>query len=286
MDPEIESKTPVGASTPPPTTDALPDLVTNEMLQQCKRLGDPQLSQVFQYNPTTVIKRVHPASAAVAEAAAMRLTHERTSVPVPRVLKTVMPSDGENGYGLIFMEYIEGGSLQDAWPSYADEEKARTLAQLRAHLQELRRVEGDLIGPVDGSICNDQLFANAVGDYGPYRDEEAFRAGMAEALRSCEANSFTEAVINMVNAMPGSGRAVLTHGDLVPRNILVRDGNVVGLVDWEMSGFYPEYWEYAKAHFFADYDHSWMEDRAVDEILTPYPLELAALLHTRGIFMY
>lgn len=280
MDPKIESKNP----------DALPDLVTSEMLQQCKRLGDPQLSQVFLYNPTTVIKRVHPATAAMAEAAAMRLAHERTSVPVPRVLKTVMPGkgdgDSQDGYGLIFMEYIDGCSLQVAWPSYTDEEKARTLEQLSGHLQELRRVEGGSIGPVDGSVCNDQLFANAVGDYGPYRDEEAFRAGMAEALRSCEANSFTQAVINMVNAMPRSARAVLTHGDLVPRNILVRDGNVVGLVDWEMSGFYPEYWEYAKAHFFADYDHPWMGDRAVDEILTPYPLELAALLHTRGIFMY
>lgn len=279
MDPKTDSVHP----------DALPDDVTNEMLQQCRRLGDPQLSQVFLFNPTTVIKRVHPASAAMAEAAAMRLARERTSVPVPRVLKTVMPGDGDGDgaqYGLIFMEYIEGSSLEDAWPSYTGEEKARTLAQLKDHLQDLRRVEGGPIGPVDGSACNDQLFANAVGDYGPYADERAFRAGMAEALRSCGANSFTQAVVNMVDAMPTSPRAVLTHGDLVPRNILVRGGNVVGLVDWEMSGFYPEYWEYTKAHFFADYDQPWMEDRAVDEILTPYPLQLAALLHTRGIFMY
>jgi hypothetical protein len=55
---------------------------------------------------------------------------------------------------------------------------------------------------------------------------------------------------------------VLTHGDLHPRNIMVSimpndlsDKSeatpgvfiVTGLLDWEMCGWYPEYWEYVKA---------------------------------------
>ena len=45
---------------------------------------------------------------------------------------------------------------------------------------------------------------------------------------------------------------VSTHGDLYLRNILVADspdGGVYasGIVDWEASGFYPEYWEHLKA---------------------------------------
>lgn len=31
------------------------------------------------------------------------------------------------------------------------------------------------------------------------------------------------------------------------RDILVYDGHIVALLDWELSGFYPEYWEFANA---------------------------------------
>lgn len=269
-----------------PTNEELPDAVTHDMLLGCKRLGDPQLYQVWQYNATTVIKRVSPPSAAAAEAASMQLARERTSAPVPRILKTIIPEE-ENEYGVIFMEFVDGQSLQEAWPSLSSEDKQTITGQLKDYLHQIRQVQGDFIGSVDQSVCNDQLFSNREHQYGPYQDEDAFRAGIAQSLRACDANSFTQIAINMVNAMPQSKRIVLTHGDLVPRNILVREGgHVVAIIDWEMSGFYPEYWEYAKAHFFADYEHPWQEERAVDQVLEPYLVELAALLHTRSIFMF
>jgi hypothetical protein len=158
---------------------------------------------------------------------------------------------------------------------------------LRGYLHELRQIEGKFIGSVDGFVCNDQIFANRAFKYGPYEGEEAFRAGIAKSLRACDANpAWTEVAISFVQAMPKHDRIVLTHGDLVPRNILVRNGNVVGIVDWEMAGFYPEYWEYVKGHFFADYGHLWMEERVLDKVLTRYPVELGLLLHTRQVFMY
>ncbi|QSS64538.1 hypothetical protein I7I51_01606 [Histoplasma capsulatum] len=54
-------------------------------------------------------------------------------------------------------------------------------------------------------------------------------------------------------------KLVMTHGDLHPRNVMVLKPNVspsdvpadwvevTGLLDWEMCGYYPEYWEYVKA---------------------------------------
>lgn len=35
---------------------------------------------------------------------------------------------------------------------------------------------------------------------------------------------------------------VMTHNDFDPRNILVQGSQVVALLDWELSGFYPDYW--------------------------------------------
>lgn len=47
-------------------------------------------------------------------------------------------------------------------------------------------------------------------------------------------------------------RIVLSHGDLNPKNIILldeRDGSVSisGIIDWEMGGWYPEYWDALKA---------------------------------------
>lgn len=45
--------------------------------------------------------------------------------------------------------------------------------------------------------------------------------------------------------MQRTGHTVrLSHGDLALRNIVVDGrGRLVGLVDWENAGWYPDYWE-------------------------------------------
>jgi thiamine kinase-like enzyme len=43
-------------------------------------------------------------------------------------------------------------------------------------------------------------------------------------------------------------RIVFSHNDLSPRNVLVDSwGRLVGILDWEMAGWFLEYWEYTAA---------------------------------------
>jgi hypothetical protein len=44
-------------------------------------------------------------------------------------------------------------------------------------------------------------------------------------------------------------RTFFSHADLCTGNIIVRDGKIAAMVDWQFAGWYPEYWEYTKAHF-------------------------------------
>jgi hypothetical protein len=44
-------------------------------------------------------------------------------------------------------------------------------------------------------------------------------------------------------------RTSFSRADLCTRNIIVRDGKIAAMVDWQFAGWYPEYWEYTKAHF-------------------------------------
>lgn len=43
-----------------------------------------------------------------------------------------------------------------------------------------------------------------------------------------------------------SDHAVFTHGDIERRNIMVDECRVIGIIDWEYAGWYPDYWEYAQ----------------------------------------
>lgn len=51
--------------------------------------------------------------------------------------------------------------------------------------------------------------------------------------------------------IPVDGLIRFTHGDLLPKNIIVDpdDGyRITAILDWEHAGYYPDYWEYCRMH--------------------------------------
>jgi hypothetical protein len=48
-------------------------------------------------------------------------------------------------------------------------------------------------------------------------------------------------------------------------------GNVNGILDWEMAGFWPDWWDYRKALFGSRSQPWWMD--VLKEIMTGYPGE-------------
>lgn len=46
--------------------------------------------------------------------------------------------------------------------------------------------------------------------------------------------------------MKPEGPFVLTHEDVNTSNIMVKDGHVSGIIDWEDGGYMPELWEWIK----------------------------------------
>lgn len=68
----------------------------------------------------------------------------------------------------------------------------------------------------------------------------------------------------------------MTHGDLYPRNLIVsneRDVIITGIIDWEVGGGYPEYWEYVKAFhmaFRSDDWHDFLREAAIGKFSDEY----------------
>jgi len=73
-------------------------------------------------------------------------------------------------------------------------------------------------------------------------------------------------------------RTVFAHGDLGPHNILwnMNRAEIAAIIDWEFSGWFPEYWDYTRAYFGpAIYrkNYGWWE--MFQECTQCYPDELA-----------
>jgi hypothetical protein len=116
----------------------------------------------------------------------------------------------------------------------------------------------------------------------PYQDEASFNEAMIIGLKDTTTGGCVDTVCDMVAALKDH-EIILTHGDISPRNIIVQGSKVVAILDWEMAGFYPEYWEYAKALYRPAWESDWIKDKAVNTILEPYLTELAVSLHINSI---
>lgn len=255
--------------------------ITKETLDSCERLGqNPLLSPIYKLNRRTVVKCADGMT--TAEADTMRLVRAKTTIPVPEVFDTfTLPN---STCGCILMEYVEGERLDKAWGTYSSSQKRGIVTQLRQYMDELRSISGDFIGPVNRTPCVDQFFGEDTSSYGPFKTQADFHFALEKAVKS-RGNGYLwpDMVIRFIRALPQHHRIVLTHGDLAPQNSLVKGSRVVAIIDWEFSGFYPEYWEYFKSHLFPDRESSWMRDHIFDKILDPFTMELAHLMHATNI---
>ncbi|RAL07419.1 uncharacterized protein BO97DRAFT_253474 [Aspergillus homomorphus CBS 101889] len=66
----------------------------------------------------------------------------------------------------------------------------------------------------------------------------------------------------------------VTHADLCPRNIIVKNGKVAAIIDWQSGGWYPEYWVYTKAHYGMVNRPDWYE--ALESAIARYDDEYEA----------
>ncbi|KAK0436833.1 uncharacterized protein EV420DRAFT_1281063 [Desarmillaria tabescens] len=76
---------------------------------------------------------------------------------------------------------------------------------------------------------------------GPYRN------------RQCT-GAWTESVLSQ---LPKEATIRFAHPDLVPKNIIVEGSTITGIVDWALSGFFPDFWEYGRMHDPVEMTRGW-----------------------------
>jgi hypothetical protein len=149
----------------------------------------------------------------------------------------------------LFMSYVEGTPLVKVWPELSSELKASVQSQLEQIICHLRKIPipSEYIGSGSPPRCKDLRRLLRIAE-SEIKSEVDFNTFLTRTNRKFNPAYFELATANLST----SHQVVMTHSDLHPRNILVqRDSmhrvKVTGIVDWELSGAYPEYWEYVKA---------------------------------------
>lgn len=171
----------------------------------------------------------------------IQFVESQTSIPVP----TVIESWNEDNHALILMKRIPGEPFSKAWPKLSTDEKERIAKQTAEYLLELRKLQADKIQALDGNpVYSNFLFKDKIAQtpHGPLASDDELWADMERGL----SEAIPEAArIRLRRLMPPATPYTFTHGDLTDVNIMVENGKLSGIIDWELSGYLPVWWEYA-----------------------------------------
>ncbi|KAG6006698.1 hypothetical protein E4U21_006773 [Claviceps maximensis] len=177
------------------------------------------------------------------EVEAMRYVAAHTTVPIPKLFAVHI----DDGYIYIEMSYIKGQTLGKAWDSLSTDQRNSISAEIKQHVSSLRQ----LSPPAEDMVCS--AFQNPVWDvrvgynlFGPVSLGE-FHSVVRGHLVMEDVEQYLGEGVARMHTDPY--RICFTHADLAPRNIMVRNGHVAAIIDWDFSGWYPEYWEFIKSRY-------------------------------------
>jgi len=175
------------------------------------------------------------------EARNTRFLKANTTIPVPNIIREW--SEGDRYF--MISERVQGEPLSTAWPKMTITERQRVAMQTADYLGQLRKLQSNRIETLGGEpVYSAFLFPVGYGvPHGPLSTDDELWNELAKALKGVP----EKAVQRLRDQMPTSTPYTFSHGDLAAVNIMVEDGNLTGIIDWEASGYFPVWWEFACA---------------------------------------
>jgi len=199
------------------------------------KTAEPLAGSVSDIGGGLVVK--HGKRTSVTEALAMDFVRRCTSIPVPIVRMCFRHCDET----FIVMDRIKGQPLDSIALGMTSHDLRQVSACLASYVRELRALDAGLpvamgswpCGPYDNILFEPsplQEFTSAEEFHAYW----IWRLGVRTNLSTIPATLCSTGL---------SFEVVLTHGDWAARNVMVHGLDITGIVDWELFGWYPDFWE-------------------------------------------
>lgn len=224
---------------------------------------------VSRFGPRSVLK--FTAVTRVAEAANIEYIGHNTTIPVPRIQDVFII--GHRTY--IVMDYIDGSELTYAAKALSQEQRQGICSQLKEYIAQMRALKAPKAGKLEAADGSGLFDIRLSSDpFPPFASVEEFhvRLGHEFVLKSPNHRHMWP---HFELISQRRYKTIFTHSDISPRNILIKDGKIAAIIDWETAGWYPEYWEYTRWAV-SNYNSLRMWRDLRDEVLDPYLYELKA----------
>jgi hypothetical protein len=154
------------------------------------------------------------------------------------------------------MERIPGDTLDAEWTRLSWWASIKLALQLRRFIRLLRSVTSPTAGSLDTGKCRSFYLDDYFGlpNHASRENVDYFIkfwvrfSSFPTEMRAAKENIPRSALKGPVPPMVKS--FVFTHHDLAPRNLQLDPAGKLWLLDWDLAGFYPVYFEYAAMHNF------------------------------------
>jgi hypothetical protein len=175
-------------------------------------------------------------------------------IPIPKEVRSL--SQPTDPIYFTLESRVMGTALAHIWHTLSPEEKASYSRQMTDILRKLRQFTAPRPQNVDGGQLYDFIIA-ACFTYGvgncfkiPYNVDEwidglavDLRVGIARHFGNTDRDFIEKKFEQIKRVFPTCSPFVLTHADLNLTNILVKDGKIQAIIDWERAGYYPWWME-------------------------------------------
>ncbi|CAG8045348.1 unnamed protein product [Penicillium olsonii] len=208
-----------------------------------------------------LIIKTFPSSRGFTEYHNLQYLAEKTpDLPIPKPHGLIML----DSIGIMLMSYVPGTTLQKVWPSLSPDGKLsiqKQLEEIFSRIREIRQDDGIELGDAQGEGVKDDRIMDMFSRKGitMARDFDKLQFSAKHRASPFYVKLLRSFLEEDCKTLQGS---VFTHGDLKKSNIMAQEDPenaghfvITGIIDWEDSGFYPEYYEATRLSSGQSIDH-------------------------------
>jgi hypothetical protein len=195
-----------------------------------------------------------------------RFLREQGTKNIPLVKEMHQYGNAEDQFNFTVLSRAKGKMLGSVWKELSADEKNDYAQQMIVILREVRQFTSAAPKRVDGSPLWDNILGNCPVPTKCKNIEdpkeawfdnmaEELRCGLSEVLETQDEDIIEVNLQQLKDNFPEGGPYVLTHADLSFNNIIVNNGKIEAIIDWELAGYYP-WW----VERWASYQRSTHED--------------------------